>query len=82
MSTERSMPGDPTAVPVVTVTRGAATPAELAAVLAVLLAARGAAATALPEERTRASRWPEQSRARAAFPRPGPLSWRASALPR
>jgi hypothetical protein len=66
--------------PVITVTRGLATQAEIAAVVAVLLSARAAAAPAA--ESARPSRWTEGFRARAALPRPGPYSWRASARPR
>jgi acyl-CoA carboxylase epsilon subunit len=65
----------------ITVTRGEPTSAELAAVLAVLFAARSAATAGLPAESGRPSRWAEHSRARAVFPRPGPHAWRASALP-
>jgi hypothetical protein len=82
MSTVSSMPGDAPAVPLITVARGEATPEELAAVLAVLLAALGATPDRLPAQRAGASRWTEHSRARAALPRPGPQSWRASVLPR
>jgi hypothetical protein len=68
-------------VPVITVASGEATPAELAAVLAVLLAARSAAPAVPAAQRPPAPRWAERSRARAAFPRPGQHAWRASALP-
>jgi len=70
----------PDGPPVLTVTRGGATPAEIAAVVAVLLSVRASAVPAGEPEP--ASRWAEGSRARAVFPRPGPHSWRASALPR
>jgi hypothetical protein len=76
------MPDGAPAVPVITVARGAATPAELAAVVAVLLAARFATPACRTADRTAVSRWAGHSRARAAFPRPGPRSWRACALPR
>ncbi len=76
-----SRPDGTSAVPVITVARGQATPAELAAVLAVLLAARPAEPAGVPAERPRASRWAEHSRTRDTFPRPGPRAWRASALP-
>jgi hypothetical protein len=72
--------GHPGGQPVLTVSRGRATPAEVAAVVAVLLSVRAAAAPA--GEPAMASRWAEGSRTRAVFPRPGPHSWRASALPR
>jgi hypothetical protein len=82
MSTGSSSPDGSCAVPVITVTRGEATSAELAAVLAVLLAARSAVAAGLRVEPARASRWKEHSRTRGTLPRPGPHAWRASALPR
>jgi Acyl-CoA carboxylase epsilon subunit len=66
--------------PVITVTRGLATQAETAAIVAVLLSARTPSAPAA--ESARHSRWAEGFRTRATFPRPGPHSWRASALPR
>jgi hypothetical protein len=72
-------------VPVIAVARGEPTPAELAAVLAVLLPVLLAGRSAAPDgpaiEHERASQWTERSRARAAFPRPGPHAWRASARP-
>jgi hypothetical protein len=74
-----------TLAPVITVTRGRVTDAELAALTAVLLAARtaadAAAADATPPRR-QPSPWAEGSRVRPAPPRPGPHAWRASALPR
>jgi acyl-CoA carboxylase epsilon subunit len=75
-----SVPGGASAVPVITVTRGEATAGELAAVLTVLLAARSTAPAGRSAQRPRSSRWAERSRVRAAFPRPGPHAWRASAL--
>jgi hypothetical protein len=75
--------GHPGGHPVITVTRGLATQAEIAAVVAVLLSAWTPAAPAAPvAESARPSRWTEGFRTRAALPRPGPHSWRASALPR
>ena len=82
MSTVSGMPGGAPAVPLITVTRGEPTPAELAAVLAVLMATRSAAPAGLPAERPRTSQWTEHSRAQAVSTRPGQHSWRASALPR
>ncbi len=67
---------------VITVTRGRPTHAELAAVVAVLLAARAAATPKPAAPASRPSRWAEGRRTRPALPRPGPRSWRASALPR
>jgi hypothetical protein len=68
--------------PVVTVTGGRATQAEVAAIVAVLLSVRTPAAAAPAAESARPSRWAEGARTRAALPRPGPRSWHASALPR
>jgi hypothetical protein len=81
VSTVSSLTGEAPAVPLVTVTRGAPTPAELAAVLAVLLTAGPAAPAGPSAGRPQLSRWTEQSRARVTFPRPGPHAWRASARP-
>jgi hypothetical protein len=81
VSTVSRLTGEAPAVPLVTVTRGAPTPAELAAVLAVLLTAAPAAPAGPSAERPQPSRWTEQSRARVTFPRPGPHAWRASARP-
>ena len=74
--------GQPAGRPLITVTRGLATPAEIAAIMAVLLSVRTPAAVAPVAESAPLSRWAEGYRTRAAFPRPGPHSWRASALPR
>ncbi|MGH3210173.1 MAG: acyl-CoA carboxylase subunit epsilon [Trebonia sp.] len=74
--------GQPAGQPVITVTRGPATPAEIAAVMAVLLSVRTPAAVAPVAESARPSLWADGARARVALPRPGPHSWRASALPR
>jgi Acyl-CoA carboxylase epsilon subunit len=66
--------------PVVSVTRGQPTAAELAAVVAVLLAAAAARpATAPPGPRR--SVWAGSARTRGALPPPGLRSWRTSALP-
>ena len=66
--------------PVISVTRGGATPAEIAVIVAVLLAARAtvtaAAETAAPAARR--SAWARSRSLRAALP----ASWRASGLPR
>jgi Acyl-CoA carboxylase epsilon subunit len=72
--------GHPGGQPVITVTRGLATQAEVAAIVAVLLSARTTAAPAA--ESARSSRWTEGFRTRAALPSPGPHSWRACARPR
>jgi Acyl-CoA carboxylase epsilon subunit len=72
---------------VITVVRGSPTPAELAALMAVLLAAgsvpepssTGAAASAVP---ARTPVWTDWSRALCVLPRPGARAWRVSALPR
>ena len=79
MSDATAQPGE---VPVIRVTRGNPAPAELTAVLAVLLAARSAA-PAPPAARTAGdSRWAEHAFVRATLPRPGPRAWQASARPR
>jgi hypothetical protein len=77
------------ALPVITVTRGRATDAELAAVTAVLFAVRSAAALAADAAaaafagRPGSSPWAESARPRpGTLPRPGRRAWRASALPR
>jgi Acyl-CoA carboxylase epsilon subunit len=67
--------------PVITITKGRATPAELAAVLAVLAARRAYVAEPAPPPAI-TPLWAERSRAWFTLPRPGPRSWRASALPR
>ena len=83
MSTGTEQPCDEaSAVPVVSVTRGKATPADLAAVLAVLLMARPVTSDAPAAEPGRSALWANHSRVRTALPRPGPHSWRATALPR
>jgi hypothetical protein len=83
MSTSTGQPRDGACtVPVVSVTRGKATPADLAAVLAVLLMARSVTPDAPAAEPGRSSRWAEHSRVRLPLPRPGPHSWRATAMPR
>ena len=64
----------------ITVTRGRPTPAELAAVLALLFAA-GQATAAAPPATARPSGWARGSRLRSALPLSGPRAWRASALP-
>ena len=72
--------------PVIAVTRGRATDAELAAVTTVLLAVARSAAAAAAAAGTARRPWPSPwaggSRVRPAPPRPGPHAWRASALPR
>jgi Acyl-CoA carboxylase epsilon subunit len=65
--------------PVVTVTRGEPTPAELAAVLAVLYAVAAGRATSAPAAARPRSAWTEHSRVRRTLPPPGPGAWRASA---
>jgi hypothetical protein len=69
--------------PVLIVVHGKPTPAELAAVAAVLLAARGAGRAGGPATgAARRSLWVEHAPVRHQLPRPGPGAWRASALPR
>jgi hypothetical protein len=74
-----SQPGEQQAI---TVTRGRATRAEIAAIVAVLLSVRTPAAVAPAAGSARPSRWAEGARTRTALPSPGPHSWRASAQPR
>jgi acyl-CoA carboxylase epsilon subunit len=68
------------AVTAITVNRGRPTDAELAALISVLLAAL-AGAPMPPGDPPPPSRWAERGRVLSAPPRPGPHSWRASALP-
>jgi hypothetical protein len=67
--------------PVLRVIRGDATPEEIAAVVAVLLA-RSAASDAPPSPaRPAPSAWADRSRLLRRPVRPGPGAWRRSALP-
>jgi hypothetical protein len=80
VSAATEQPGD---APGITVTRGAPTSDEIAAVVTVLVASRAAAAAAAPPARPRAtSAWAEGSRLRAPLSTVGPNAWRAAALPR
>ncbi|HEY0935970.1 MAG TPA: acyl-CoA carboxylase subunit epsilon [Trebonia sp.] len=74
MSTGIDQGGAP---PVITVVRGEPTPAELAALVTVLLALGGAEAETVPD---RPSAWAD--RTLVPWPRPGAQAWRASARPR
>jgi hypothetical protein len=66
--------------PLVTVTFGKPTPAELAAVLTAVLAT---ARTAVAAPQAPPSRWADRSRALGGnWCRPGPQAWRAAARPR
>jgi len=67
--------------PVISVVHGRPTPTELAAVVAVLLAA-GSAGGSAPTAPARSSAWADRARAWRVLPRPGPQGWRASARPR
>jgi hypothetical protein len=68
--------------PVITVTRGGATPAEIAVITAVLLAVRAAAASMPPAGPAPARPgWAARSRALTVFPYSGLGGWRASGLP-
>ncbi len=68
--------------PVLRVVRGDATPEEIAAVVAVLLA-RSAASDAPPSSaRPAPSAWADRSRLLRRPLHPGPGAWRRSALPR
>jgi hypothetical protein len=66
--------------PVLRVIRGDATPEEIAAVVAVLLA-RSAAPDAPPPPRPAPSAWADRSRLLRRPLFPGPDAWRRSALP-
>jgi hypothetical protein len=66
--------------PVFTVIRGRPTTAELAAVMAGLLATRPARSPAAPPARAATSAWADRSYAHNVLPRT--RSWRATALPR
>jgi hypothetical protein len=73
---------DPTRAPALSVVRGRPTDAELAALIGALLAALAPpAAEAAPTTSPRC-RWADRSPGWLGLPRPGPSSWRASALPR
>jgi hypothetical protein len=91
MDPERKRGRGPTA-PVITVNRGQATDAEIAAVTAVLFAVRSAAEAAsvtaavdaaAAARAPRQSLWAERGRPGSAptLPRPRPHAWRAAALP-
>jgi hypothetical protein len=62
------------------VIRGDATPEEIAAVVAVLLA-RSAASDASPSARRLPSAWADRSRLLRRPVHPGPGAWRRSGLP-
>jgi hypothetical protein len=66
----------------IAVVRGRPTPAELAAAVAVLLAAVAAVPATPPGRTTRPSGWAASARPRPVAPLPGPRQWRASGLPR
>ena len=68
--------------PLITVTHGRPTPAEIAAVVAVLLATSASRASNAAPGTPLSSHWADRSRAVLAPPRPGRGAWRASALPR
>jgi hypothetical protein len=72
-------PGSTPQAPLITVTRGQPTPAELAAVLAVLYAVAANRATVEPAAAGPRSAWADRSRVRRTLPPPGPGAWRASA---
>lgn len=65
--------------PFLRVVRGDATAEEVAAVLAVIAAA--AAAAPAPPETRKTSAWTNKTRLVRRPMRPGPGTWRASALP-
>jgi Acyl-CoA carboxylase epsilon subunit len=77
-------PGDtdqPTSPPPLRVVRGDATPEEIAALVAVLLA-RPAGAGARGPDRSVRNSWSDRSRQLRHPLVPGPGAWRRSALPR
>jgi hypothetical protein len=76
-STERES-GSP---PALTIVSGQPTPEETAAVVVVLTALAGHAASA-PADPPTPSQWSARSRFMRAPVTPGPGAWRASALPR
>jgi hypothetical protein len=67
--------------PVIAVTRGRATPAEAAAVTAVLLALAAAPAAAGPAPAVKPSAWASRARILGTRPPPGQRSWQALGLP-
>ena len=74
-------PGEPDSRPVLTIVSGQPTPEETAAVVVVLTALAGQAASA-PAGPPTPSQWSARSRFMRAPVTPGPGAWRASALPR
>jgi hypothetical protein len=78
-----SRPGDrqkPSGAPLLHVVRGDATPEEIAALVAVLLA-RSAGAEAPGPARSVSGFWADRSRLLRRPLSPGPGAWRRSALP-
>jgi Acyl-CoA carboxylase epsilon subunit len=71
----------PASRPVLRVVRGRATPEELAAVVAVLLAGSGAGAASPAPARPVRSAWSDRSRQLRRPLHPGRGAWRRSALP-
>jgi hypothetical protein len=67
--------------PVLRVVRGDATPEEIAAVVAVLLARSAASHAPPPSARPAPSAWADRSRLLRRPVHPGPGAWRRSALP-
>jgi hypothetical protein len=67
--------------PVLRVVRGDATPEELAALIAVMMARADQAGSPEPTARSRRSAWSDRSRLLHAPLRPAVGGWRRSALP-
>jgi hypothetical protein len=78
MVTQSADHDQPSARPLLRVVRGDATPEEIAALVAVLMAARPA--DEAPAEPAR-SAWSDRSSRLRAPLQPGPSGWRRSALP-
>ena len=74
-------PGEPDSRPALTIVSGQPTPEETAAVVVVLTALAGQAASP-PADSPTPSQWSARSRFMRAPLTPGPGAWRASALPR
>ncbi len=74
------MPADGDSPPVLRVIRGDATPEEIAALVAVVMARSASAPAPGPAPRVR-SAWSDRSRQMRSPIRPAPGAWRRSALP-
>jgi Acyl-CoA carboxylase epsilon subunit len=80
--THSGQPDRPAGEPVLRVVRGDATPEEIAALVAVLMARSGpASGAARPAVRPVRGAWSDRSRQLRRPLYPGPGAWRRSALP-